>query len=46
MKVLIIEDNQELAQNIRNYLMGEGNVCEVANNYAEAEERLAIFNYD
>ena len=46
MKVLIIEDNMELAQNIRNYLVSEGNVCEVANNCTEAEERLAIFEYD
>jgi DNA-binding response OmpR family regulator len=46
MKLLIIEDNQELAQNMRHYLVSEGNICEVVNTCVDAEEKLAIFNYD
>jgi DNA-binding response OmpR family regulator len=46
MKLLIIEDNQELAKNMRDYLVSEGNICEVVNTCADAEEKLAIFNYD
>lgn len=46
MKILIIEDNVELAQNIIDYLAREGYVCELANNYANAIDKLDGFHYD
>jgi DNA-binding response OmpR family regulator len=46
MKILIVEDNQDLADNISNYLEKEGNVCSKAANLFEAENRLMEFEYD
>lgn len=46
MKVLIVEDNAELAQNVRDYLLREGYVCEWAQSFHEAQEKLALFQYD
>lgn len=46
MKVLIIEDNDELAQNITHYLAREGYVCELASNHSSAIDKLSGFQYD
>jgi DNA-binding response OmpR family regulator len=46
MKVLIIEDNDELAQNITDYLAREGYVCELASNHSSAIDKLSGFQYD
>lgn len=46
MKVLVVEDNTELAQNIIDYLQREGYVCELAGSYADAIDKLASFAYD
>jgi DNA-binding response OmpR family regulator len=46
MKVLAVEDNKELASSIRDYLSGEGYICEVAYNFDEAREKLMLFSYD
>ena len=46
MKVLIIEDNQELARNIRDFLGREGYICESCGTLDEAREKLALFQYD
>lgn len=46
MKILIVEDNPELAENISQYLTKEGNICEVASTVREAESRLSDFMYD
>lgn len=46
MKVLIIEDNDELAQNITDYLAREGYVCELASNHSNAIDKLSGFQYD
>ncbi|MDH3652014.1 MAG: response regulator transcription factor [Saprospiraceae bacterium] len=46
MKVLIVEDNQDLADNISNYLEGEGYVCSIVGNVFDAENRLMEFEYD
>lgn len=46
MKLLIIEDEKELAENIRSYLSNEEIICELANSYQEAEEKLLNFPYD
>jgi DNA-binding response OmpR family regulator len=46
MKVLIIEDSAELANSVRDFLVRENYVCEIAASYAEAEEKLFRFQYD
>jgi DNA-binding response OmpR family regulator len=46
MKVLIIEDNRELASSIYDYLAGEKYVCEMAYSCNEAQEKLTLFSYD
>jgi DNA-binding response OmpR family regulator len=46
MKVLIIEDNQELARNIRDFLGREGYVCESTETLEGAKEKLGLFQYD
>ncbi len=46
MKVLIIEDNEELAESVREFLVREGYVCEIAYTCQQAEEKLFMFQYD
>lgn len=46
MKILLVEDNPELTQNILLYLSQEGIVCETVANCFEAEDRLLAFAYD
>ncbi len=46
MKVLIIEDNEELAGSVRDFLVREGYICEMAYNCSQAEEKLFLFQYD
>ena len=46
MKLLIIEDQAELAANIEQYLLKEGYVCEKAANYQQAINKLGGYNYD
>ncbi len=46
MKILIIEDEAELAQSISAYLEGENYVCEIAGNFKEAFIKITMFHYD
>lgn len=46
MKVLIIEDEKELARSIVQYLRQESYVCEVAHTIKEANEKILLFEYD
>lgn len=46
MKILIVEDEKELAQDIVKYLSGQNYVCEVAENYNQASEKITIYQYD
>lgn len=46
MKLLLIEDEKELASSIQHYLKGEGYVCEWAKNFNEAKEKVNIYSYD
>lgn len=46
MKVLIVEDHKELADNIESYLAKEGSVVNTAQSYYEAIDRLVSFSYD
>jgi DNA-binding response OmpR family regulator len=46
MKILIIEDEKELAENIADYLAAENYLCEFAFTYNEAMEKINIYRYD
>ncbi|MDR3714133.1 MAG: response regulator transcription factor [Puia sp.] len=46
MKVLIIEDHQELARNIHDFLASEGYICELCDTFDAAREKLELFSYD
>jgi DNA-binding response OmpR family regulator len=45
MKVLIVEDEAELADSICAYLAGESFVCETARDYRSAAEKIALYDY-
>jgi len=46
MKILIIEDEIELLVAISNYLIKENYICELAENFSKANEKLSIYEYD
>ena len=46
MKLLLVEDEQALADNVRSYLDNEGNICELAANFTDAVDKLSGFQYD
>lgn len=46
MKILLVEDNVELAQNMHSYLAKEGYVCEDAGSAEQATSKLVGFKYD
>ena len=46
MKLLVIEDEKALADNIKSYLSTNEVICEIAHSYQEAIEKLNVFSYD
>ena len=46
MKILLIEDEPELRNSIRHYLESEGNIIEVASDFAKAEHKAISYDYD
>ncbi len=46
MKLLLVEDNLELIKSMADYLVHENNICEMANTFEEAREKLVLFTYD
>lgn len=46
MKILIVEDEKELALSISQYLRAENYRCEFAENFHEAKEKIELHNYD
>ena len=46
MKILLIEDERDLARGIIEYLSGEDYICEHAADYRNAVERVALYDYD
>lgn len=46
MKILLIEDELELRKTIRHYLELEGNVVEIAADFAKAEDKTSGYDYD
>src|SRR5690348_3543039 len=45
MKILIVEDEDALAESICSWLQNEDFVCERANNYATAVQKIELFDY-
>ena len=46
MKILIVEDEIELLIAISNYLVKEQYICELADTYSKAQEKISIYEYD
>ena len=46
MKLLIIEDNVDLAESIDKYLSEENYICELANTVEKAIEKIELYEYD
>lgn len=46
MKILIIEDEEELAKSIDQYLSAENYLCETAHTFEEALGKIGAFDYD
>lgn len=46
MKILVVEDNRELAGSMFDFLSQEGYICEMAFGLGEAKNKLLLFSYD
>ncbi|HEY6160688.1 MAG TPA: response regulator transcription factor [Bacteroidia bacterium] len=46
MKILVVEDEQELAASMKQYLESEGYRCETAGDYHKASEKVDLYDYD
>jgi len=46
MKILIIEDERELAADIGTYLSGQDYLCEYASTWKQAREKVELYRYD
>lgn len=46
MRILIIEDEKELSQNICSFLKTENYVCDIAENFHQAMDKIGGFDYD
>ncbi|MGH2563778.1 MAG: response regulator transcription factor [Ginsengibacter sp.] len=46
MKILIIEDENELSESIAAYLKGENYICETASDFNKALEKTELYDYD
>lgn len=46
MKLLIVEDEITLLEEIKNFLEKEDYLCETAANFNDADEKLAVYHYD
>ncbi|MCW5909875.1 MAG: response regulator transcription factor [Cyclobacteriaceae bacterium] len=46
MKILIVEDEKELAKDIAEYLSGENYLCETATTYRQAADKIGVYSYD
>lgn len=46
MKLLIVEDEPELLEEMKRFLEKENYICETATNFVDADEKLAVYRYD
>ncbi len=46
MKLLIIEDEPALQEEMKNFLEKENYICETAANFNDADEKISVYHYD
>lgn len=46
MKILLVEDEEDLAQSIAEYLVNEGYICDIAADYLTGDEKAQLNSYD
>jgi DNA-binding response OmpR family regulator len=46
MKILIIEDEQVLAETIENYLTKSGFICQISATLSDAMQKISVYEYD
>ena len=46
MKILIVEDEVQMLENMAKNLIAEGFLIETANNILQAQERIGVYEYD
>ncbi len=46
MKLLIVEDEPALQEEIKNFLEKENYICETAGNFNDADEKITVYDYD
>jgi DNA-binding response OmpR family regulator len=46
MKILLIEDERQLGESITQFLVQENYICEWAQGYLEADEKIAMYSYN
>ncbi len=46
MKILIVEDEQDMLQNIQESLEKESYIVQIATNFTDASEKIGVYNYD
>ncbi len=46
MKILLIEDEKDLLESMKTYLESEGYICETANDFQKASEKVNVYDYD
>lgn len=46
MKILIVEDEVQMLENMTKNLLAEGFLVETANNFLQAQERIGVYEYD
>lgn len=46
MKILLIEDEQELASDIKSFIIEEGYICETAYSFEEGLLKINLHEYD
>ena len=46
MKILVVEDEKELAKSINDFLIQEDFICDVSSNYSDADSKISLYLYD
>src|SRR6185295_3387841 len=46
MKLLVVEDEEELANSLRAFFRSEGHVCETSLSFKEGIEKINLYKYD
>jgi len=46
MKILIVEDEKELASSVATFIRQDGYICDMSNNFSDAEDKINLNDYD